>query len=55
MTVTSNGLWYEVSGLSDGNTWTFDESDRDLSYIDSAIQAWTEWREFVMKNGENKP
>lgn len=27
--------------------WCFDEEDKDLAYIDSAIAAWTAWREYV--------
>lgn len=31
---------------------TFDEEDRDLSYIDHMIQTWQTWRDYVTANGE---
>lgn len=42
--VTYNGYWYEVGG------WSFDEKDRDLAYIDQALEAWSRWRDFVEAN-----
>lgn len=41
-----NGLWYEVTA-PDGETWTFEDEDMDLRYIDAAIDAWTMWRDYV--------
>ena len=39
--VKFNGRFYTVGG------WTFDESDKDLAYIDAALEAWGRWRDFV--------
>lgn len=27
--------------------WSFDEEDKELAYIDKAIEAWTVWRKYV--------
>lgn len=27
--------------------WSFEEDDKDLKYIDQAIEAWTAWRAYV--------
>ena len=32
--------YYEVTGLPAGETWTFDDDDADLEYIETAIMAW---------------
>lgn len=40
VTERSPGI-YEVGG------WSFDEENMDIPYIDSAIAAWTAWREYV--------
>lgn len=39
--VKFNGRFYTVGG------WTFDEDDKDLAYIDAALEAWGRWRDFV--------
>lgn len=44
--VTFNGSWYRVTAPN-GQTWTFDESDMDLAYIESALYAWSRWYDFV--------
>ena len=36
-------------------TVSFDEEDRNLSYIDEQINAWLTWRRWVEENGEVKP
>lgn len=46
MSVDYNGAFYTVT-LPNGQTWTYDESDRDLNDIDDAIEAWTIWRDYV--------
>jgi hypothetical protein len=40
--VTYNGHFYEVGG------WSFDESDKDIAYIDQALEAWSRWRDYVV-------
>ena len=35
-------------------TVSFDEEDRNLSYIDEQINTWLTWRRWVEKNGEVK-
>jgi hypothetical protein len=27
--------------------WSFDESDRDIAFAESAIEAWTAWRDYL--------
>lgn len=44
--VTYNGTFYTV-----GN-WSFDESDRDLAFIESALESWSRWYDWVKENGE---
>ena len=39
---------YEVGG------WSFDDEDKDLRYIDSAIAAWSAWRDYVAKEIEEQ-
>lgn len=39
--VKFNGRFYTVGG------WTFDEDDKDLAYVDAALEAWSRWRDFV--------
>ena len=36
-------------------TVSFDEEDRNLSYIDEQINTWLTWRRWVEENGEVKP
>lgn len=43
--------YYEVTGLPDGGTWSFDEEEADLSYIESTIRAWQTWRDYVIREG----
>lgn len=45
MDVVKHPQGYYVVG-----TWTFDEDDADLGWIDEAITAWTAWRDFVVAN-----
>lgn len=44
--VIYNGLWYQVSTPS-GDSWTFDEEDKDIAYIESALYAWSRWLDYV--------
>ena len=44
-------VYYEVSGLPDGGTWSFGDEDTDLEYIESTILAWQTWRDFVIREG----
>lgn len=44
--VTFNGSWYRVTAPN-GQTWTFDESDLDLAYIESSLFAWSRIYDFV--------
>lgn len=44
--VTFNGSWFRVNAPN-GQTWTFDESDMDLAYIESALYAWSRWYDYV--------
>ena len=39
--VTYNGHFYEVGG------WSFDESDKDIAYVESALYAWSRWLDYV--------
>jgi len=45
--VIAQERWYEVR-LPNGEYWTFENEDKDISYIDDAIEAWTAWREYVV-------
>lgn len=41
----------ELPGLYETNGWSFSLAEEgDLEYIDTAIAAWQEWREFVVKS-----
>lgn len=33
--------------------WSFDESDKNLAYIDSAIDAWIAWRDYVKRERDD--
>lgn len=44
--VTYNGSFYTVD-TPDGNTWSFDEEDKDIAYIESALYAWSRWLDYV--------
>lgn len=46
-----NYSYYEVTGLPNGETWTFDEEEADLEYIETAIMAWQTWRDYVIREG----
>ena len=40
--VVFNGNYYNVGD------WSFDEDDKDLQYIDKALEAWSRWRDYVV-------
>lgn len=46
--VTYNGAFYTVGD------WSFDESDRDIAYIEKALNAWSRWYDWVKENGERE-
>jgi len=40
----------ELPGFYNVNSWSFTlEDDGDVEYVDEAIEAWTEWREFLLR------
>jgi len=48
MTVTPHP---SLPGLYETNGWSFSidpVEDGDLAYVDQAIAAWTEWKEFLL-------
>lgn len=44
--VTFNGDWYTVTAPG-GNTWTLEEEDKDVAYIEDALHAWSRWLDYV--------
>ncbi len=44
--VTFNGIWYTVATPS-GNTWSMEEDDKDIAYIEEALYAWSRWLDYV--------
>lgn len=43
-----NGDWYTVT-TPEGEVWTFDEEDKNLSYIGNAVTAWKMWGDYVAR------
>lgn len=50
--VVYNGLWYTVT-TPDGGTWSFDEEDKDIAYIESALYAWSRWLDYVKAESDD--
>lgn len=44
--VTFNGDWYTVTSPG-GNTWTMEEEDKDVNYIEDALHVWSRWLDYV--------
>lgn len=40
--VVFNGHYYSVGD------WSFDEEDKNVDYIDKALEAWSRWRDYVV-------
>lgn len=44
--VTFNGDWYTVTSPG-GNTWTMEEEDKNVDYIEDALHVWSRWLDYV--------
>jgi len=49
--VTFNGIWYTVTAPS-GDTWSMEDEDMNIPYIDNALYCWSRWRDFVVSEGQ---
>lgn len=45
--VLSEGIPERELAIYRVGNWSFEDEDKDLVYIDQAIEAWTAWRAYV--------
>lgn len=52
--VTFNGLWYTVTAPN-GNTWSMEDEDKDIPYVEDALYVWSRWLDYVKGASSDSP